>query len=155
MISPKALADRLKVAISPAPTGSAPSQLYFMTHDGQPRNKVGDPETIKPLNDGFIALTPVLVKYWQALLWLGNPGMSQVDFDRNWRSLTSPARAFNNKDSNHIENLGCGGMTVRAVTGQPVKKVLQLWMEVHAIDINRPLPAIPASWTDIDWTVHF
>jgi hypothetical protein len=141
---------------NPLPAG----QWCYVKHDTRPRGRVGLPETIKPLNDRYIPVSPKMFMYLQDLLQLASPGMSTVEFYRNWRSLTTRGRAFSNKHGSEdgsfsVENLITGGATVQLVTGKPIFSRVQWWAECRAICVHDPMPAVPENIGLIDWTVHF
>lgn len=143
---------------TPVPAPQSSRSLYFVKHDGLPRHS-SDPETVPTFYDRLIPMTPEMVNYWQGLLKLMNPGMSQNDFNHFWKSLTTSARAFDNgngSETDHfkIQELICGGAVVEAVSDTPVKLRGKLWLAIHTLD---PLhvPSLPVSRADIDMTKSF
>jgi hypothetical protein len=126
-------------------------------YDYKPRNpKKPLPETC-PLKSGVNnRLTPAWIEYWQGILHLCNPGMSDDDFQRGWKGLTSDARAFTNSSSPESGNFGlhsltCGGATHEMVTGIPEKQ----YMRIYTLNIHDPPPPIPARARDINILRHF
>ena len=144
--------------------GASGGKLCFVLWDHQlaryhykPRNpKKPLPETC-PLKSGVNnRLTPAWIEYWQGILHLCNPGMSDEDFERGWKGLTSDARAFTNSSSPESGNFGlhsltCGGATHEMVTGIPEKQ----YMRIYTLNIHDPPPTIPSSASDINILRHF
>jgi hypothetical protein len=123
----------------------------------KPRNpKKPLPETC-PLRSGANNhLTPAWIEYWRGILHLCNPGMSDEDFERGWKGLTSDARAFTNSSSFESDNFGlhsltCGGATHEMVTGIPEKQ----YMRIYTLNIHDRPPTIPSSASDINILRHF
>lgn len=150
------------VAVSGFPV--APNTLVFVTHDMVARDlngrvAGGEPETNKCLSDEKIVVTPQLEALMRAVIRLYNPTMDSNAFEHAWQSLFASNRAFSNKsgwDSSEfkLENLVCGGATLRAITGVPYRAAGDNWLDVHALDPEN-LPAIPTRIEQIDPTLFF
>lgn len=125
----------------------------------------GDPETIPGRNgthvvigSGLSQIFMIGVKwnawgeYWRAINRLANPGMTDADFNRAFWNLTANNRAFTNYDRWKIQDIACGGATLRAVTG---KVVYSEFMEVYCLDGSKSPPPVPARLEDLDMTTHF
>jgi hypothetical protein len=146
--------------LSGVPSTVEAGTLMQVKHDQEqgikPRN---DPETFKSLTDKMFQITPAIAVYWQGLLRLKNPNMTDPQFNQNWRGLTASNRAFTNKhgwDSGdfRIENIICGGATVRTTTGIPFRTAGYWYYEVYALD-PLAIPVLPSSAVMIDMTLNF
>ena len=141
-------------------------KIYFILHDYQmdplPERYMRldhDPETVPTY---FAYPNPVTDKmdgYIRGILNLFAPGLSKDQFDKFWYSLWRGDRAFSNingAETDHfaIQEILCGGATVEAVTGEPVRLGGRDWIEIHAINIHS-IPPIPDRAEDVDMTRHF
>jgi hypothetical protein len=154
---------------TPSPTveGSEESgtgHLCFVLWDHQlamyhykPRNPDKPlPETC-PLKSGARnRITPAWEEYWKGILHLLNPDITDQQFEKGWKGLTAPARAFTNKTNPGSGNfalasLTCGGATHEMVTGEPEKQ----YMRIYTLNINDPPPTIPSRPQDINMLRHF
>lgn len=123
----------------------------------QPRNlKKPVPETCPLYSAATNTLTPAWAAYWQAILRLCNPGMSEQVFQQSWESLVASNRAFTNgtgPDTGRfaIHSLTCGGATHEMVTGIPDSGHI----EIYTLNGKKAPPPIPTDIDKIDMTRHF
>ncbi len=123
----------------------------------QPRNlKKPVPETCPLYSGATNTLTPAWVAYWQGILKLCNPGMTDEVFQQSWNSLVASNRAFTNgtgPETEHfaIHSLTCGGATHEMVTGIPDGQ----HMEIYTLNMKKNPPPIPTEVEKIDMTRHF
>ncbi len=141
-----------------------PRKLCFVLWDHQlamygyrPRNPDHPlPETV-PLKSGVNnRLSRAWIAYWQGLLQLLNPGMTQDQFQHSWNGLVADARAFTNNsgpdtDTFGLHSLTCGGATHEMVTGEREGD----WMRIYTLNINDGPPPVPDDPHQIDMTRHF
>lgn len=135
--------------------------LMQVKHDQEQGIRLrNNPETFKSLTDKMFQVTPAIAIYWKGILKLKNPNLTDAQFNQSWRGLTAGNRAFTNKhgwDSGdfRIENLICGGATVKVTTGIPFRTAGWWQYEVYALDPVNPPLYIPASVSLIDMTLNF
>ncbi len=132
------------------------SGLYWIMPDPEPRN---NPATQKSMVDLFFKVSTKMSAYIHSIERLLNPKMSTNDLEQNLRALFGGQTAFSNGhayDSGDwaIENLDCGGATVRAAGDNLILTRGKLWLPIKAIDPTSP-PDIPASLDKLDPTMHF
>lgn len=143
--------------------------LFFVKHDYQMNplpdrfNKWdSDPEVVGTYYDRKIKVTTEMNRYMRGILRLFCPNLSDVDFEKSYRSLMADGTKsgafcnFAGIDSPDWswEELLCGGATLQAVTGEIVRMGGKDYIEVYALNANN-VPATPLSVFDVDMTLHF
>ena len=150
-------------AIQPSPT-SDPRKLCFVLWDHQlaqynfkPRRpNIPLPQTCPLFSGARNPLTPEWQAYWRGLLEVCNPGMSSAAFERSWKSLVDPTRAFTNHSNPEggdfvMGTLTCGGATHEMVTGEAEGR----YMRIFTLNTEESPPPMPEQIEDIDITRHF
>ena len=141
-----------------------PRKLCFVLWDHQlamygfkPRQPdIPLPETCPLYSGARNPLTPAWQEYWRGILKVCNPDLNEAKFERSWKSLIDPTRAFTNNSNPEagdfvMGNLTCGGATHEMVTGEPEGR----YMRIYTLNTRNAPPPIPERIDDIDITRHF